>query len=40
MSDYKISRINFEVNSNHIEYSNESYQFINGNNELVVNCCD
>ena len=40
MSDYKVSRISFEVNNMpSIEYPNETYQFINGNYEPIVYRC-
>jgi hypothetical protein len=37
MSDYKVSRISFEMNNMpSIEYPNENYNFINGNYEPIV----
>jgi hypothetical protein len=39
MSDYKVSRISFEVNDMLFDYPNESYQFINGNYESIMNGC-
>jgi hypothetical protein len=36
MSDYRVSRINFEINNNQSEYPSANYQFINGNYEPIV----
>ncbi len=39
MSDYIVSRINFEINNNQSEYPSANYIFIDGNFEQIVYRC-